>query len=64
MSRCRACDKLLEETELLRKDDNGNFVDFCNECHYESTVAALWGDYATETDDSLADMLKQMSGLT
>ena len=43
MSRCRACDKLLEETELLRKDDNGNFVDFCNECHYESTVAAFVG---------------------
>jgi len=64
MSRCRACDKLLEETELLRKDANNDFVDLCNECHYESTVAALWGDYATETDDSLADMLKEISGLT
>ena len=27
--RCRACDRILEESELTRKDAHGNFLDLC-----------------------------------
>ncbi len=32
--RCKACNKLLEETELTRKDKlTGQFLDLCNTCY-------------------------------
>jgi hypothetical protein len=30
--RCRACDRILEESELTRKDTHGNFLDLCGIC--------------------------------
>tara|TARA_Y100001951_G_C11257345_1_gene250243 strand:+ start:538 stop:759 length:222 start_codon:yes stop_codon:yes gene_type:complete len=38
---CKACDKLLEDMELKRKDklSNGGFLDLCNTCYTESNRA-------------------------
>lgn len=30
--RCKACDRILEEQELVKKDQNGNFLDLCTVC--------------------------------
>jgi len=30
--RCRACDVILDDTELTKKDTNGDFLDMCNYC--------------------------------
>ena len=30
--RCKACDRILEESELTKKDSNGDFLDLCNIC--------------------------------
>jgi len=34
--RCKACDRILEEKELLKKDNQGNFIDLCNYCLFSS----------------------------
>ena len=34
--RCKACDRILEEKELLKKDNQGNFIDLCNNCLFSS----------------------------
>lgn len=39
--RCKACDKILEDKELTRKDKNGEFYDLCTEC-YTVSLAAGW----------------------
>ena len=39
--RCKACDKILEDKELTRKDRNGDFYDLCTEC-YTISLAAGW----------------------
>ncbi len=39
--RCRACNKILEDKELTRKDKNGDFYDLCTEC-YTVSIAARW----------------------
>jgi hypothetical protein len=38
---CKACDKLLEDMELKRKDklSGGGFLDLCNSCYTESNRA-------------------------
>jgi len=37
MSRCKACDTILNEHELNRKDpETDQYVDLCNECFYAS----------------------------
>lgn len=41
--RCKACNKILEDTELTRKDPNGDFYDLCNVC-YSSSQACEWDD--------------------
>lgn len=30
--RCRACNKILEDSELTRKDVHGDFLDLCGTC--------------------------------
>jgi hypothetical protein len=30
--RCRACDRILEDAELTKKDNYGNFLDLCGYC--------------------------------
>lgn len=32
MSRCKCCDVVLIDTELTKKDVNGEFLDTCNSC--------------------------------
>ena len=39
--RCKACDKILEDKELTRKDKNGEFYDLCTDC-YTVSLAAGW----------------------
>lgn len=34
MSRCTACNKLLNDTENTRKTLSGDYVGLCNECLY------------------------------
>jgi hypothetical protein len=34
--RCKACDRILEEKELLKKDNHGEFLDLCNYCLFSS----------------------------
>ena len=38
--RCKACNVLLEDHELNRKDRiSGEFLDLCSECYHESNEA-------------------------
>lgn len=30
--RCKACDRILEDSELTRKDVHGDFLDLCGVC--------------------------------
>ena len=30
--RCKACNRILEDFELTKKDAHGNFIDFCGYC--------------------------------
>ena len=39
--RCKACDVILDDVELTRKDSDGVFYDLCALC-YTSSVAAGW----------------------
>jgi hypothetical protein len=41
--RCKACNKILEDLELTRKDSRGDFYDLCGVC--------LSSVYACELDD-------------
>lgn len=51
MSRCKACDVILEENELLRKYPNGEFMDLCNTCNTNS------GLYDGAVYDSKGDLV-------
>ena len=45
--RCKACNVLLEETELARKDKlTGQFIDLCNICYKVSNETLI--EYVTE----------------
>jgi len=41
--RCKACNKILEDSELTRKDSRGDFYDLCGVC--------LSSVYACELED-------------
>jgi hypothetical protein len=41
--RCKACNKILEDSELTRKDSRGDFYDLCGIC--------LHSVYACELED-------------
>ena len=34
--RCKACDRILEDNELTKRDANGDYLDMCNTCLYAS----------------------------
>lgn len=36
MSRCKACDAILNDYELVRKNEHGEYVDLCSNCLRES----------------------------
>ena len=61
--RCRACNRILEETELTKKDTHGNFIDFCGICLSASARAGLDSDtmeyyqYEIFTEDEKYDTL-------
>jgi hypothetical protein len=41
--RCKACNAILEDAELTRKDPNGEFYDLCSVC-FNSSQACEWED--------------------
>ena len=46
MSRCKACDTILKQGELSRKDnDTGQHVDLCSVCFYVSDRASSEYDF-------------------
>ena len=47
--RCKACDTILDDVELTRKDSNGDFFDLCNTC-YSVSIASQWE--LEDSDDS------------
>jgi len=45
MSRCYACNHILEEAELTRKDPRtGDYLDLCGECYRQSEDAVMGFD--------------------
>jgi len=51
--RCKACNKILEENELTKKDSRGDFIDLCSYC----ITAAIQGEpednYLSFSEDML-----------
>lgn len=47
--RCKACDTILDDNELTRKDSYGDFFDLCNTC-YSVSIASQWE--LEDSDDS------------
>ena len=47
--RCKACDTILDDVELTRKDSYGDFFDLCNTC-YSVSIASQWE--LEDSDDS------------
>jgi len=39
--RCKACDRILEESELTRKDVHGDFLDLCGGCLSAGAVGSV-----------------------
>ena len=39
--RCKACDRILEDSELTRKDVHGNFLDLCGICLSASATTGV-----------------------
>ena len=39
--RCKACDVILDDLEMLKKDANGVYYDLCTEC-LTASIAAHW----------------------
>lgn len=42
--RCKACNVILDDTELTKKDSNGDFIDMCNNCLYASGAVEVDND--------------------
>lgn len=43
--RCKACNKILEDNELTKKDIHGEFIDLCSFCLSVSIKGELEDDY-------------------
>ena len=41
---CRACDVILDDTELTKKDVNGNFLDMCSTCLIAGSYTGIDND--------------------
>jgi len=39
--RCRSCDQILDEPDLVRRDEYGEFLDLCSYCFKISEQAVL-----------------------
>jgi|TARA_R100000951_G_scaffold66925_1_gene56501 hypothetical protein len=48
--RCKACDRILEEKEMLKKDNHGEFLDLCNYCLF-SSIDINVDSFGTITED-------------
>ena len=64
MSRCKACDVILTEPELKRKDRvTGLHLDLCNTClkHSDLAIEDDWVTFDNDDDilNSIDDILKQ-----
>jgi len=61
--RCKACNVILEDTELTKKDANGNFLDLCGVCLSATATAGVDTDtmqyyqYDIFTEDENYDTL-------
>ena len=61
--RCKACNRILEESELTKKDANGDFLDLCNICLSAASSSGLdsetmeYYQYEIFTDDENYDTL-------
>lgn len=61
--RCKACNRILEESELTKKDAHGNFLDICGICLSASANAGVDSDtmeyyqYEIFTEDEKYDTL-------
>ena len=55
--RCRACNVLLEDVELKRKDSTGEFLDLCNTCYGESNRALADFVFDLDEDEPLEVLL-------
>jgi hypothetical protein len=55
--RCRACDVLLDDLEVLKKDANGVHYDMCTECLTVS-IATHWELENTESIDNDGTILQ------
>ena len=55
--RCRACDELLDDLEVLKKDANGVHYDMCTECLTVS-IATHWELENTESIDNDGTILQ------
>ena len=42
--RCKACDRILDDNELTRKDERGDFIDMCSTCLYASGAVEVDSD--------------------
>lgn len=47
--KCKACNATLDDIESVRKDNRGEYVDLCSECHAVS-LATEWG--FSESEDT------------
>ena len=57
MSRCKACDKILSESELKRKDYNtGEHLDLCYNCMVESERAVQYFDGVLDKETESIDL--------
>lgn len=62
--RCKACNVILEDSELTKKDSNNDFIDLCSYCLYASGAVEVDLDNTVEyyqnevfTDDDDYDTL-------
>ena len=61
--RCRACNRILEESELTKKDAHGDFFDLCGICLSAAASAGVdtetmeYYQYEVFTDDENYDTL-------
>ena len=62
MSRCKACDVILNEQDMTRKGSRGDYIDLCYTC-YSVSLATEWGLEEEENsgnislDDYFSDVL-------
>jgi hypothetical protein len=46
--RCKACNKILEDSELTKKGPNNDFLDMCNYCLYAAGAVEVDSDNIVE----------------